>query len=95
MATCEVHKYHWPPPLGLVTHHIQPLGMGGPDTPENKITVCDTGHRNIHRILDAFFRGVPAKTLGTKKEYAYAEQGYDMWVQAGEPGHPTYEVGEP
>lgn len=29
-------------------HHIQPLSMGGPDTPENVITLCSSHHRMVH-----------------------------------------------
>lgn len=32
-------------------HHIWPLGMGGPDVPDNWVWVCPTTHTNTHEIL--------------------------------------------
>ncbi|MDM7915241.1 MAG: HNH endonuclease signature motif containing protein, partial [Candidatus Eisenbacteria bacterium] len=32
----------------LHSHHIWPLGLGGPDTPWNQVTVCDAHHVLIH-----------------------------------------------
>lgn len=91
MNACQVHGYHWPPPLRVVVHHIQPLAMNGPDTPANRVTVCDTGHYDIHRCLDDLLHGQPS-TRGTRKERALARQGYDAWVAAGKPGKPVYEL---
>lgn len=89
--TCQVHGYHWPPVLRVVTHHIQPLAMAGRDIPANRVDVCDTGHYNIHRCLDDLLHGLPMRR-GTRKERAYAQQGYDSWVAAGKPGKPVFEL---
>lgn len=92
MATstgCVLHGYHWPSPLVLVVHHVQPLGMGGPNTPANRRKVCDTGHRNVHKILAwLVFGRAGSDPLGTRKERALAQEGYDAWVAAGKPGNP-------
>ena len=47
---CAVHAHDaWVP---LNDHHIWPLGDGGPDTAENKITVCANAHYSIHAVMD-------------------------------------------
>lgn len=91
--SCDVHGYHYPKPLRVVVHHVQPLAMGGLDVDTNKVNVCDTGHYNIHRCLDDLLHGV-AMQAGTRKERDLAQQGYDEWVAAGKPGKPVYELNE-
>lgn len=71
---CTVHGYHYPTPLRTVKHHIVPQEYGGPTTPENLLLVCDNGHYAIHAIQDAMLAGT-AIPKGTRKEYAYAQQG--------------------
>jgi hypothetical protein len=47
---CAVHTHDsWVP---LNDHHIWPLGDGGPDTADNKITVCCNAHYSIHAMID-------------------------------------------
>lgn len=48
---CRCRATHKPPPLELEEHHIWPLGMGGPDLPENRVWLCPTAHTNVHEIL--------------------------------------------
>ena len=92
--TCQVHNTHEPRPLRLVDHHIQPLGMGGADAPANRVAVCDTGHYNIHRLLDDLIRsnGASMRRGGGHTERALAQAGYDQWAAAGFPGRPVYEI---
>lgn len=92
---CDVHGIHRPKPLGVVVHHIWPRGMAGPDEPANRITVCDTGHRNVHRLLDDLLLGKAMRRGGTQRERDLAQQGFDTWTAAGKPGHPVYEIKEP
>lgn len=94
-TVCQVHRSHSPRPLGLVVHHVQPRAMGGPDEPANRVTVCDTGHRNIHRLLDDLLHGGPMRRGGTPAERALAQRGYAEWIAAGKPGHPVYELEHP
>lgn len=72
---CVVHGYHWPKPLRTVKHHIVPEYLGGPDTKDNLVLVCDTGHYNIHRLLDLLRAGKPMEG-GTRTERTYAHQGF-------------------
>jgi len=71
---CSVHKYHWPPPVRTVKHHILPKELGGPTTPDNLLLVCDNGHYSIHAFMDARLRGFATPKV-TKKEQHYAELG--------------------
>lgn len=81
-----------------MTHHIQPLEMGGTDAPENKVRVCDTGHYNIHRsmaVLHKVILGVlpkDTKIPGTGIEKALAAQGYSGWQADGKPGKFVFEA---
>ena len=93
---CDVHGYHSPKPLRIVPHHIQPLGMNGPDVPANRVNTCDTGHFNIHRLLDDLLHdGLMRVRGGTRRERQLARQGFDAWVATGRPGHPVYQLEQP
>lgn len=104
IGSCQVHKTHRPVPLRWVEHHIQPLAMGGMNVPENRVKVCDTGHYNIHRLLDVLLledKQNPVETPGeltlaradggTPHERLLAIKGFDMWVVAGRPGVRVFE----
>jgi hypothetical protein len=83
---CVVHLYHWPPTQEVQLHHVWPLGMGGPDVLGNKIPVCPTGHRNIHKAMRDLNDNLPL--AGTAKERQYAISGFKQWQAAGKPGNP-------
>lgn len=105
VVACQVHPgatYHRPKPLRLVVHHVQPLGMGGPDVPSNWVVTCDTGHFNLHRLMGILLhadggagqpetRQLTAADHGTVFERSYAQLGYAMWVHSERPGRPVYE----
>jgi len=94
MQPCQVHDEHRPHPLRTVEHHIQPQAMGGPDTLENKVWTCDTGHYNIHRLMGQIeTQGHMAGHEGTARERVLAQQGYAMWVDAGKPGTFVFQLG--
>lgn len=61
--------------------------MGGPNVPANKVTVCPTGHFNIHAILAALVFGKPAPKA-TRSETDLARRGYEAWLAASKPGNP-------
>lgn len=96
---CTVHTYHWPPPLRVVTHHIQPKEMGGSDTADNYVRVCDTGHFNIHRAMADLYRQslgtLVGKVRGTKAEKALAQLGLNRWAADGKPGKFVFEMHGP
>lgn len=87
-STCQLHGYHSPRPLVIVKHHIVPLGCGGPDTPDNWLMVCDTGHRNLHTLMGPLFDGGPLPSGGTQTERATAKDALTRWIAAGKPGNP-------
>lgn len=79
---CEVHTAHMPNSHVNDRHHVWPLGHGGPNIPENIITVCPTGHRNIHTLLERLlaYRGkIPYSELRTFsfQERKFAKLGFD------------------
>jgi hypothetical protein len=83
-TACAVHRHRsWVP---LEVHHVWPLGMGGPDTPGNKISLCADGHGEVHGFLDLLVRGrgsVPwlkAIRYG-RKVRALARRGYEQWLE--------------
>ena len=75
--SCIVHGYHRPNPSRTVHHHIHPQEYGGKTVPENLVWVCDTGHYNIHSLLDALLAGATIEFKGTRLERKLAKQGYD------------------
>lgn len=88
MRACELHASHRPKPLAIVKHHIQPLGMGGPDEASNWLFCCDTGRRNIHTLMGPLANHGAEPITGTASERAAAIDGYNRWVAAGRPGNP-------
>lgn len=69
------------------THHVQPLGMGGPNLASNRVEVCPTGHANVHAVLAALvFDKPPPRSSRTERHLA--EVGLQMWNDAGRPGNP-------
>ena len=91
--TCQLHGYHIPKPLWIERHHVQPLGMLGPDEPGNWLWCCPTGHYDIHALLGPLANGKGMPKGGTASERAAAKRGYDMWVAAGKPGNPAAAYG--
>ena len=89
-TNCEVHGYHWPKVRGIHMHHIWPLGMNGPDTQDNTVEVCPTGHMHIHMLIDLLLdhagEVTREQTKGfTRNEIALARRGYTEWSNAGAP----------
>jgi hypothetical protein len=78
-TTCAVHRHRELVPIH--SHHIWPLGDGGPDKPHNRVDVCANGHYSIHALLDALIDGagkVPwtQRRLYGRKVRAYADAGW-------------------
>jgi hypothetical protein len=90
---CDLHRYHYPRAIRLVWHHKQPKAMGGADTADNLIGVCDTGHYNTHQVLGSMVFG-KARPKCTRSELRTATEGYDAWAVAGCPGNPQAAWGD-
>lgn len=89
---CYCHRHRELVPME--THHVWPLGLGGPNADWNKVVVCENAHGSIHAYLDMLLRyhlaglGRPAWDLRRRygrKVRALAEKGLDAYLtsQAG------------
>lgn len=79
---CVLHPKHTPPSHIQHKHHVWPLGHGGPDTPENLIVVCPTGHYNIHRLIEEYITTRGEAPYSLTRQYSLQERrvarlGYD------------------
>ena len=79
MNTCQVHKYHSPHISMPDVHHIWPKSEGGPDIEANRITVCPTGHRNIHELLSLFHKNDGKVSWPIMSHYGSAERFYAQY----------------
>jgi hypothetical protein len=61
-VTCAAHRSHTPHIAKPQTHHVVPTSWGGPNVSENRVTLCPTGHTNVHALLDLYVKasGAPA-----------------------------------
>lgn len=84
---CAVHAHDCLVPVE--SHHIWPVGDGGPNRKSNRVDVCANGHSSIHGYLDLLIRHdgeVPwmlARMFGPKVR-ELAQRGYDQ-IQAALP----------
>lgn len=53
---CYLHQTHSPEPLNTAIHHVVPKSWGGTDIAANKVTICPTGHENVHTVLNWFVK---------------------------------------
>ncbi len=73
---CKVHRGHKPWVSDVEIHHIHPKGMGGPDTKDNKVDVCPTGHTNLHSLLNIALKAgsLDAIPWRVRRKYTYQER---------------------
>lgn len=87
--TCVLHpaktSHGSAKPLRGCVHHVWPRGAGGPDIAANRITICETGHSNLHTIMWAMVNDRPVPEC-TRLELHYATLGVQQWIDAGKPG---------
>lgn len=84
--TCALHRDHGSArPIRGAVHHVWPQGAGGPDIPANRVTICESGHGNVHAVMWALVNGRPPPRCA-RTELAMARQGVAEWRAAGEPG---------
>lgn len=85
-AFCPCVKTHVPSVITFHQHHILPLGMGGPDTPENLILLCPTQHLAIHHLLRELVRTDGEPELDLRRFGALgrtlAYRGWNEWLEA-------------
>lgn len=68
---CSCVKRHVPTVYRTHRHHIIPLAWDGPDTPDNIVPLCPTGHDTIHLWLQRWVREGKPDTQGYKNSYLY------------------------
>lgn len=69
---CVCVSIHVPKPLVLHSHHVWPLGEGGPDVSANLLWLCPTSHNNAHalwRLYDKHGGAVPVIELREFSRY--------------------------
>lgn len=84
--TCALHQNHGSAhPIRGVVHHIQPRAAGGPDTPDNRVTICANGHDAVHAVMWELINDREPPSCA-RKEMKMAMLGITKWVNAGRPG---------
>lgn len=92
MATrCECVSRHSPVCRSTHLHHIWPLGMGGPDEPDNIEVLCPNQHAMTHMLIRLWgyrYNGEPPWWL--RRHFSYlarqlSELGWTRWHEAGRP----------
>lgn len=93
-ADCLLHAVHRPGikradgKFSVERHHIHPLEYDGPDTADNTVYVCPTGHTAIHELLRAEVKSGGKAPWSIRRFYSVAEreyalEGYNRIVAAG------------
>jgi HNH endonuclease len=76
---CELHEYHSPEVTSFDVHHVIPQAAGGPDTEENKVVICPTGHRNVHNLIRLLAKIGPDDIDQTDWGRKTWDMGYAGW----------------
>lgn len=79
-CACHAHREMVP----IERHHVWPLGMGGPNTEANKITVCANAHYSIHAFMDLLVKNDGDVYPNESRRFSakvrrYARSGYGQW----------------
>lgn len=97
-AECLCVSNHNPNAVQLHVHHIWPLGMGGPDIPENEMILCPTTHAGVHRLIRDWRRHGTEPPWEVRKYFSpfvrdLAERGWREYQESLEPSE--LEGGDP
>ena len=84
-TNCAVHTHHSLVPIEI--HHIWPLGLGGPNTRDNRIPLCSNAHSAVHSFLTLLIKGGGKVKWTTARQYGHrvrdlALQGYEKWRES-------------
>lgn len=85
---CSCVSRHSPRVHRVFIHHVWPLGMGGPDTPANRVPLCPTTHSEVHLILERWTRlgrALPRGRRDSPYGYSVARRGWDAARAGGSP----------
>lgn len=77
---CRCVKSHSPKPLVVEEHHILPQYIqrqrhGGKLVDRQTVTLCPSGHRNVHKALDPFAEGGELGELRNRYLQGVVEEG--------------------
>jgi hypothetical protein len=87
-SPCTVHQTHYPRSHQNHIHHILPKENGGPTVSGNLVTVCPTGHYNIHKLLSMYLQTNGHPAGDELRRFTYGErgvalEGYNRITQGG------------
>jgi HNH endonuclease len=89
IAHCAIHNRHQDEPESFDRHHIVPESWGGPTKASNLATLCPTGHRDVHTLLNLLVMGGGQLQSWVKWRHwnsatrALAKKGYDDALAMG------------
>lgn len=83
---CQLHTKHMPETHVNQRHHIWPLSEGGPDTEDNVIVTCATGHANVHDMINQYVMHMGNLPYSVLRRYSmqerhFAKLGYDRMTR--------------
>lgn len=88
---CGCVSDHRPICRSFHTHHIMPIGMGGPDEDWNLIKLCPNQHAMTHRLIRLWgYRYNTTPPWWIRRHFSpiareMAETGWHAWNDAGRP----------
>lgn len=86
---CACSKRHSPRVMVTDTHHICPRSWSGPDVAANRVELCPTTHRQVHRLIDAYVSAgaEPAKSVVALYNALTRDLAAQAWARR--PANPT------
>ena len=88
---CNCTAEHRPSVPYCHLHHLDPVGEGGPDTAENRISVCPATHDWTHVIFRGFQKAgkvIPRRIGQPRYAYRLAVRGYTRMIERRAGGSP-------
>lgn len=88
-SPCACSKRHSPRVVATDTHHVLPRSWKGPDVAANRVELCPTTHRQVHRLLDAYVTAgaEPARAVLAMYNAVTRDLAAQAWAQR--PPKPT------
>lgn len=88
-TVCAVHRHRSSVPIQ--THHVFPVGLGGPNVHSNRVQICADGHTEVHNYMNLLVGdAVPWRV---RLRYGFrvrrlARQGWDAYLKSTSRGAP-------
>lgn len=85
---CVCVKEHRPAVLRPDGHHLWPVYLRGPEHPATLISLCQSSHANVHRLLAAMVKAgkwLPRQPGVPVYSHQIATLGFQAWDAAGRP----------